>query len=139
MNKYFKEFLHRGLMFSGFGPIIAGIIYFIVSRTVEGGITLTAAQVLIAIVSTYLLAFIHAGVSVFNQMYHWPLLKSVACHFACLYLAYALCYIVNSWIPFVPQVLLIFTAIFVAIYLVIWLIVFIVIKATSKNLNKKIS
>ena len=27
MNKYVKEFLIRGMMFSGLGPIVLGIIY----------------------------------------------------------------------------------------------------------------
>ena len=27
MNKYVKEFFKRGLIFSGFGPIVAGIVY----------------------------------------------------------------------------------------------------------------
>lgn len=35
MNKYVKEFLHRGLMFGGFGPIIAGIVYLILSYTLN--------------------------------------------------------------------------------------------------------
>ena len=29
MNCYVKEFLKRGLMFGGFGPIVAGIVYLI--------------------------------------------------------------------------------------------------------------
>ena len=27
MNKYLKEFFHRGLIFGGFGPIILGIVF----------------------------------------------------------------------------------------------------------------
>ena len=72
MNKYFKEFLHRGLCFSGFGPIILAIIYFILSKTVDG-FALNASQVLIGTVSIYLLAFIQAGASVFNQIEGWPI------------------------------------------------------------------
>ena len=29
MNKYVRSFLHRGLMFGGFGPIIIGIVYLV--------------------------------------------------------------------------------------------------------------
>ena len=138
MNKFFKEFLHRGMMFSGFGPIIAGIVYFALSKSIVG-FSLTGQQVLLAIVSTYLLAFIQAGASVFNQMYHWPLLKSVLCHFSLLYVAYISCYLVNTWIPFDINFILVFTGIFVAIYLVIWLIVYITVKLTSRKLNTKLS
>ena len=31
MNKYVREFLHRGLMFGGFGPIVFGIIILCIS------------------------------------------------------------------------------------------------------------
>ena len=137
MNRYVKEFFHRGLIFGGFGPIILGIIYLVVSKTVED-FSLSAKEVLLGIVSIYILAFLQAGVSVFNQIEHWPLPKSVFFHFTTIYVAYVLCYLLNSWIPFVPEVLLIFTAVFVAIYLVIWIIVYISVKAASKKMNTKL-
>ena len=137
MNKYLKDFLLRGLMFGGFGPIILGIIYFILSKTLND-FSLSGAEVLLAIVSTYLLAFVQAGVSVFNQIEHWPLAKSMLCHFATLYFAYSICYIVNTWIPFEWGVIAIFTAIFVAVYLVVWTVVYFSVKATSKKLNTEL-
>lgn len=137
MNRYVKEFFHRGLIFGGFGPIILGIIYLVVSKTVED-FSLSAKEVLLGIVSIYILAFLQAGASVFNQIEHWPLPKSVFFHFTTIYVAYVLCYLLNSWIPFVPEVLLIFTAVFVAIYLVIWIIVYISVKAASKKMNTKL-
>ena len=137
MNKYVKEFLHRGLMFGGFGPIIFGIIIFIVSKTTENFI-LEAGEVFIGIVSIYLLAFVHAGASVFNQIEHWPIGKSLLCHLSTLYVAYSLCYVINTWIPFEPKMLLLFTAIFMIIYFVVWCVVYFTIKATSKNFNAKL-
>ena len=137
MSKYVKEFFHRGLIFGGFGPIILGIIYLIISKTVES-FSLSAEEVLLGIISIYILAFIQAGASVFNQIEEWPIPKSLLFHFLTIYLAYALCYILNSWIPFVPEVLLIFTAIFVVGYFVIWIIVYMCVKAASKKMNKKL-
>ena len=137
MNKYVKEFLHRGLMFGGFGPIIFGIIVFIVSKTTENFI-LEAGEVFIGIVSIYLLAFVHAGASVFNQIEHWSIGKSLLCHLLTLYVAYSLCYVINTWIPFEPKMLLLFTAIFMIIYFVVWCVVYFTIKATSKNFNAKL-
>ena len=137
MNRYVKEFFHRGLIFGGFGPIILGIIYLVVSKTVED-FSLSAKEVLLGIVSIYILAFLQAGASVFNQIEHWPLPKSVFFHFTTIYVAYVLCYLLNSWIPFVPEVLLIFTAIFVVGYFVIWIIVYMCVKAASKKMNKKL-
>lgn len=138
MNIYVKQFLHRGLMFGGFGPIISGIVFYILSLTLDSFI-LTGGQILLAIVSTYLLAFIQAGVSVFNQIEHWSVGKSLFFHFASLYIAYSLCYILNSWIPFEPTVLIIFTVIFTVAYFAIWLSVYITVKSAEKKLNKKLT
>lgn len=137
MNVYVKQFFHRGMLFGGFGPIIAGIVYWCVSLSVPD-VSLTGGQMLLAIVSTYLLAFLHAGASVFNQIDHWPIAKSLLCHFGVLYVAYSLCYIVNTWIPFEPAALLVFTGMFAVIYLVVWVTVYLCIKATSKKFNAKI-
>ncbi len=134
MNVYVKTFLHRGLVFGGFGPVILGIIYCIISA-VHGGFEISGFDIFLGIVSTYLLAFVHAGASVFNQIEHWPLPKSLLCHFSALFAAYSLCYISNTWIPFEPKVLLIFFAVFVAVYFAVWLTVYFAVKVTSRKLN----
>lgn len=134
MNKYLKEFLHRGLIFGGFGPIILGIIYAILQTKIEN-FSLSGVQVLIAIASIYALAFIQAGASVLNQIENWSIMKSTFCHFSVLFLAYLGCYLVNSWIPFDINVVLIFAAIFIAIYLIVWVTVVISITLISKKLN----
>lgn len=137
MNRYFKEFLHRGLIFGGFGPVILGIVYFFIEMYTKG-FSLNAREVCLAIISTYFLAFIQAGVSVFNQIEHWPLPKSLLCHFGLLYITYVLCYIINSWIPFKTEVVLIFTGIFIALYFLIWITVYFSVKISSKKLNEKL-
>lgn len=134
MNKYLKEFLHRGLMFAGFGPIVLGIIFFVLSKTVND-FYVSGGQILLGIISTYILAFVQAGVTVFNQIEHWSLPKSLLCHFGSLYAVYVLCYVLNSWIPFEWGVIGIFTAIFVTVFFVIWFVVYFVVKATRKKLN----
>ncbi len=137
MNKYVKEFLHRGLIFAGFGPIVVGIVFMVLQYTVEG-FSLSGTQVLLAIISTYLLAFIQAGVTVFNQIEHWSTVKSLLCHFGSLYAAYSVCYVANSWIPFEPMVLVIFTAIFAVLFFVIWTVVYLSVRAASKKFNKRL-
>ncbi len=137
MNKYLKEFLHRGLVFGGFGPIILAIIYFIVSKTVSDFV-LSGGEILLGTISIYILAFLQAGATVFNQIEHWPITKSLLCHFATLYIAYVLCYILNSWIPFEPMIIVIFTAIFVVVYFIVWISVYISVKAFSKKANLKL-
>lgn len=132
-----KDFFLRGLLFGGFGPVILGIVYLILDRTSED-FALRGTEVFLGILSTYLLAFAHAGASVFNQIESWSLAKSLFCHFGLLYVAYVLCYVLNSWIPFSPLALGIFTAIFAVGYLLIWLSVYLCVRAVSKRLNKSL-
>ena len=119
MNIYVKEFIKRGLMFSGLGPVTAALIISIISQFEEFS-ALSGMQVLIMVASTYILAFTQAGATVFNQIEHWSLPKSLACHFASLYAVYVLCYLVNTWIPFSINVILTFTIIFAASFFTIW-------------------
>ncbi len=137
MNKYLKGFLQRGVAFGGFGPIIAGIVFLILGKTLTD-FSLTGYQVFIAILSTYILAFVQAGASVFNQIEEWPITKSLLCHFASIYIAYIGCYLINTWIPFELMAVLIFTAIFVVGYFTIWIIVYLSVKSTTKKLNRKL-
>jgi len=137
MNKYLKMFLHRGLVFGGFGPVVMGIIYLILQNTLEG-FSLGGDEVFLAIISTYLLAFVHAGASVFNVIEEWGLAKSFACHFAVLYAAYSVCYLVNDWIPRSACGFGIFTGVFVVFYLLVWAVVMISVKIASKEFNQRL-
>ncbi len=137
MNKYLKEFFLRGMMFGGFGPIIMGIIYAVLQNT-ESGFSLDGGEVLLAIVSTYMIAFVQAGASVLNQIdTRYPLLMTGA-HLSLLYVTYVGAYLVNSWIPFQIEALGIFTAVFVLVYAVVWVTVCLTVKAVSRKLNGKI-
>ena len=124
-------------MFGGFGPLVAGIIYFVVSKT-SPSFFLNGTEVFSAILSTYILAFLQAGATVFNQVENWSVMKSLFCHFSPIFVAYTSCYLLNSWIPFDYRVILIFIGIFVAVYFAVWSIVYFSIKATSKKLNMKL-
>ena len=138
MNKYVKEFLHRGLMFAGFGPIVFGIIILCISyfdRVSDH----SALPIFGGIVTTYVLAFVQAGATVFNQIEHWSVPKSLFCHFGLLYVFYSLAYVFNSWIPFKVEVLGVFTVIFVAVFFLVWGIVYLAVKSTGKKFNEKLN
>ncbi|MBQ8212859.1 MAG: DUF3021 domain-containing protein [Clostridia bacterium] len=134
MKTYWKMFMHRGLIFGGFGPMVAGIVFCVLDATLED-FSIGGDQILLAIVSTYLLAFLQAGSSVFHQIEHWSPARSLLAHFLTLYTAYVGCYWVNSWIPFEPFVILIFTAVFAVSYFVICLTVFVTVKIIQKRIN----
>ena len=138
MNKYLKSFLHRGLVFSGLGPIVTSIVFWAISMA-NKDVVFTWTVVLTGMISTYFLAFIVSGVSVINQIEHWPIAKRSLIHLSILYVTYLVCYLVNSWIPFDWIVVLIFTLVFVVTYLVIWLIVYISSRHVTKKMNEKLN
>ncbi len=135
MKQNTVKFIHRGALFGGFGPIVTAIIYLILSFSIDN-FSVTGTEMFSAIISTYILAFVHAGASVFNQIESWSWGRSTLFHFSTLYIAYSLCYLINSWIPFDITVLLIFTAAFVLTYLIITLTVYIIVKRIGKRLNE---
>ena len=137
MNKYVKEFLRRGLMFSGFGPIVFGIIVLCISYFDSVAVH-SARNIFMGIVTTYAIAFVQAGATVFNQIEHWSVPKSMLCHFGLLYVVYSLSYIANSWIPFKAEVLVTFTVIFAVVFFAVWGIVYLCVRNTSKKINKKL-
>ena len=138
MNKYFKEFLHRGLMFSGFGPIVFGIIVLCISYFDSVAVH-SARNIFMGIVTTYTIAFVQAGVTVFNQIEHWSVPKSMFCHFGLLYVVYSLSYIANSWIPFKAEVIVTFTVIFAVLFFAVWGIVYLCVRKKKKKINEKLS
>ncbi len=138
MNCYVKEFFKRGLMFSGFGPVIAGIVYLCIESS-GIDLKLTAGTIFLAIITTYIIAFVQAGSSVFNQIETWPKAKSMFFQMTSIYVVYMGGYLINNWIPFKPMVIIIFTSVFIGIYLSIWLTVYYVTKNVSKKLNEKLN
>jgi hypothetical protein len=136
MKKYIKIYLHRGLIFGGFGSIIVSMIYFYVSESL--GTTFSGKEIFIAILSGYFIAFVHAGASVFNSIEEWPPAKSLFFHLGTLYITYSFFYLINSWLPFDPIVFLIFTANFILIYIVVWAVIYLSIKAAAKKFGKQI-
>ena len=137
MKEYVKSFIFRGMIFGGFGPIVVGIIYLILSFSIAD-FSLSGKEAFLGIVSTYLLAFIQAGASIFNQIEKWSVGKSLLVHLSVLYVAYIGLYLLNTWIPFEWVAILIFTGVFVAVYLIVWLTVFLIVRNTSKRLNEKL-
>jgi hypothetical protein len=136
-KNYIKEFILRGLFFSFGGPLIGGIIYFILSL-INPEIIFNGTQTLIMIVSTLLIAFVHAGTSVFYQIESWSKFKSALWQFIALYLVYTFFYLINDWISFSPKIFIIYTSIFILVFLINFIIVLIKSKSLTKKLNDKI-
>lgn len=138
MNIHVKNFLIRGLIFSGLGPVIAGLVFLILycCNVVEN---INAVEMFLTIVSTYILAFVAAGASVVYNVERFSIMKATVIHYVVLYLAYIMCYLINGWVKDNLMSILIFTIIFIASYFTIWLGTYFSIKTVSKRLNEKLA
>ena len=135
MKKFVLEFLRRGLIASGIGPIVLAIVYLIFQKTnaVE---TLSVNQVCIGIFSITALAFIAGGMNAIYQIERLPLMVAILIHGGILYISYLVTYLLNDWIDFGALPIVVFTAIFVVGYIVIWAIIYSIIKRNTAKLNK---
>ena len=137
MNKYVRTYLHRGLIFAGLGPIVTSIVYIILEAS-GTEIVLSGLDVFKAIVTTYVIAFVHAGSSVFPQIDKWPLFKQIFLQGISIYLVYIIGYLINSWIPLNLTFILIFTGCFFGAFGITWLIIYICTGSVTKKMNKKL-
>lgn len=135
MRKIVKEFLRRGLVACGFGPLILAIVYLILQNQ-TGLETITVNEVCIGIVSLSALAFIAGGMNVVYQIDHLPLMKAILIHGMTLYISYLITYIVNDWIEIGLTPIFAFTAIFILGYLIIWIIIYTITKKNTEKLNQ---
>ena len=79
MKKIVLEFIRRGLIACGLGPMVLGLIYLILQRQANLA-TLTVNQVCLGIFSLSALAFIAGGMNVIYQMERLPLLVAILIH-----------------------------------------------------------
>jgi uncharacterized protein YacL len=135
MKRYVLEFFRRGLIASGFGPIVLAVLYLILqhSGAVE---TLTVNEVCVGIFSLSALAFIAGSMNVLYQIERMPLAAAILIHGGVLYVSYLAAYLLNGWLEQGTTPILVFTAIFVLGYLVIWAVIYGLIKRKTERLNR---
>ena len=134
MKRFVLAFVLRGLVAMGIGPIILGIVYWILKQA--GAIdTLTVSQVCIGIASLSTLAFVAGGMNVIYQMERMPLMTAILIHGTVLYVGYLCTYLLNDWLELGTIPIVIFTAIFVVGYIVIWAIIYSMIRKNTAKLN----
>lgn len=137
MKKYIAEFVKRGMVAAWGGPVIVAIIYAILGSngTIE---TLAVQEVCRGILSSMVLAFIAAGISMVYQVEKLPLPMAALIQAGVLYLDYLLVYLMNGWLENQLSVILGFTVIFAAVYALIWLVIYLVIRVQTKKMNEKL-
>ena len=134
MKKYVLEFIRRGLVACGLGPLVLVIVYLILQRcaAVE---TLTVHQVCVGILSLSALAFIAGGMNILYQIERLPLMVAILIHGVILYLSYLGAYLVNDWLEKGTAPILVFSGIFVVGYLAIWAVIYFITKRNTAKVN----
>ena len=135
MRKTALEFVRRGLVAGGFGPVILAVLYIIIERSGET-VSLTASQVCTGIFSLYALAFIAGGMNVVYQIERLPLMAAISIHGGVLYIGYLITYLVNGWLELGKAPIMVFTAIFIAGYLAIWAVIYHITRRNTRRLNE---
>ena len=137
MKKVIKEFILRGLVSCGFGPLVLAVVYLILQK--QGALeTLTVHEVCLGIVSLAALAFIVGGMNIVYQVERLPLMVAILIHGGVLYISYLITYLVNGWLEWGQMPILAFSAIFVFSFLAIWAVIYSVTKKRTTNLNEKL-
>jgi len=136
MKEYVKNFLIRGAMYAWGGPVILAIVW--AALQAAGVVTeLTVNEVVLGIITTTVMAFIAAGVSIVYQIENLPKAFAGLIQMSVLYIDYLGFYLLNGWIP-LDQIWL-FTLIFVAVFAVIWFSIYIPIKLKVKKMNRMLN
>lgn len=135
MKKIVLEFIRRGLVACGFGPIVLAMLYLILQQ--KGAIdVLTVNQVCIGIFSISALAFIAGGMNVVYQIERLPLMIAILIHGGVLYIAYLVTYLLNDWLEQGVTPILAFSGIFIVCYLLIWIVIYSVTKRDTEKVNE---
>ena len=135
MKNFVLDFLRRGLIAAGIGPIVLAIVYLVLQQAsaIE---TLSVNQVCIGIFSITALAFIAGGMNAIYQIERLPLMVAILIHGGVLYIGYLCTYLLNDWLDFGALPIIVFSAVFVVGYIVIWTIIYSIIKRNATKLNK---
>ena len=137
MKQNILEFLRRGLIGCGFGPVVLAVIYLILQN--QGVMqTVTINQVCTGILSLAALAFIVGGSGIVYQIEQLPLMTAVLIHGGVLYISYLAVYLINGWLKLGSSPIMVFTIIFVLFYLAIWAVIYFTTKTKTKKLNEKL-
>ena len=137
IGKYYKNFLLRGLVSMGFGPIVLSIVYAILGLC--GVIDqLPVYDVVLGYLSITALAFLCGGLTFIYQIEELGISKAITAHGIILYIAYAVVYLTNNWLKDGIIPFLIFTAIFVVGYALVWIVIYYITKRSTDKINKNI-
>jgi len=135
VKKFILDFLHRGLVACGIGPMVLAILYLILQES-SSLQTLTVNEVCTGIFSLTLLAFLAGGMNALYQLERLPLMAAILIHGIVLYSGYLATFLLNDWLEWGAMPIGVFSAVFVVGYIVIWVIIYTIIKRNTTKLNE---
>lgn len=137
MKKNIFEFIRRGFIACGFGPLVLAVVYLILK---ENGAPemLNVNDVCLGIFSLSALAFIAGGMNVVYQIERLPIMLAILIHGGVLYICYLITYLLNGWLETGVTPILVFSGIFIAGYIAIWLFIYSVTRKNAEKINDKL-
>ena len=134
MKRFILNFLRRGAVAAGIGPVVLAAVYLILGA--NGSLSsLTPAQAAVGIFSLTLLAFIAGGLNALYVIERLPLMLAVLIHGGVLYLTYLGAYLINGWLESGLIPMIVFSVIFAVGYFVIWAVVYVIVKRSTARVN----
>ncbi len=138
MRKFVGEFIQRGFVSCGFGPIVWAIVIYILSQKNDIVQTIPAMEAVLSILTSSLLAFVAGGINAIYKIERIPLVLAIFIHAVILYIDYIVIYLVNDWIEVEITILTVFTICFFSGFAIIWAIIYFHTKKSTDRLNKKL-
>ena len=135
MKKILKDFLLRGMVAAGFGPLALVVFYWITAHHV-GIEMISVSEVCTGILSLTALAFVAGGMNVIYQIERLSLMAAITIHGAVLYGSYLATYLINGWLEQGRGPILVFTVVFIAGYLTIWAVIYCITKRRTDRINE---
>ena len=137
MKGFLRDFLKRGLIAFGFGPIVMAIVYLCLSWSgVEDALTLQEVGTQVILVS--LMAFFAAGITAIYQVERLPLPFAIIIQCAVLYVDYISVYLINGWLQNAFMPIMVFSITFVISFAIIWIITYFINKRATRGLNERL-
>ena len=135
MKELMKDFIRRGLIACGFGPLVLAVIYLII-QNIHGITAISITEVCLGIITSAILAFIAGGINAIYQVERLSLMIAILIHGIVLYGAYLSVYLVNGWLQQSINPILVFSVIFILGYMIIWAVIYLIIRKRTNKINK---
>ena len=133
MKNYLKHFFVRGAMIAWGGPVVLAIVWACL-QAADVVQSLTVHEAVLGILTTTVMAFIAAGVSVVYQIENLPKAFAGLIQLSVLYIDYLGFYLLNGWIP-VHQIWM-FTLIFFVGFALIWFPIYFITRRNVDRMNE---